>query len=197
MTRQIGLLGLLLIALSTMNVSAKSADTKYTHYLIAGKNAASLNVSMCQKGPRVGNGRAYASATMTPKAFATTARHGDSCRIDTFKLSMQFTIRLPKLKKAAAVTPAARKNFDDFYRFAKKHEETHRSIWLECAAEAEKLVIGTRARTCSGAEAKGLRIVTQVANRCDGRHKAFDASEHKRLAKHPFIKQAAKSVTGF
>ena len=40
-------------------------------------------------------------------------------------------------------------SFDRFYAFAKRHEETHRAIWLQCAAEAEALAGGVAAATCA------------------------------------------------
>jgi predicted secreted Zn-dependent protease len=105
---------------------------------------------------------------------------------------MTFTIQLPQLRKSAHVDPTLRKSFDRFYEFAKKHEETHRAIWLKCAAEAEAKVSHVTAKTCSEAEAQGLKIVENVASDCDARHLAFDAAEQKRLVNHPFIKQVLK-----
>ena len=95
-------------------------------------------------------------------------------------------------RKSANVNPTLRKSFNRFYEFAKKHEETHRAIWLKCAAEAEAKVSRVVAKTCSEAEAQGLKIVEDIAGKCDARHLAFDASEQKRLVNHPFIKQVLK-----
>jgi predicted secreted Zn-dependent protease len=163
--------------------------TNYTHYLIAGESAEGLYRSMLRKGPHVGGGKAYASTKMVPDVSAKTVDTGKGCRIQDFQVNMTFTIRLPQLKKSAKVDVDLRKSFSRFYEFAKKHEETHRSIWLKCAVEAEAQVNKVRARTCPEAEARGLAIVEEVARRCDARHVAFDEAEQKRLVHHPFIKQ--------
>jgi predicted secreted Zn-dependent protease len=176
-----------LISIAMVPAAHSKPITNYTHYLIAGESAEGLYRSMLRKGPHVGGGKAYASTRMEPQISANTVDSGNSCRIDNFRINMTFTIRLPQLKKS--VDSSLRKSFSRFYEFAKKHEETHRSIWLKCAAEAEALVNKVRAKTCTEAEARGLDIVEQIAKRCDGRHIAFDAAEQKRLIKHPFIKQ--------
>jgi predicted secreted Zn-dependent protease len=164
--------------------------TNYVHYLVTGSSAQGLFESMLSNGPRVAGGKAYASTRMDPDVTASTAASGRQCRIASFNMNMTFTIRLPQLENGRKVNPALRSSFERFYAFAKRHEETHREIWLKCAAEAESLAIGVAAGTCAEAEARGLKIVEEVSKRCDRRHAEFDAGEQKQLSKHPFMKQA-------
>jgi predicted secreted Zn-dependent protease len=178
-----------LFSMILVPVAEAKPVTNYTHYLIAGESAEGLYRSMLRKGPHVGGGKAYASTKMIPEVSAKTVETGSGCRIQNFQVNMTFTIRLPQLKKSATVDPALRKSFSRFYEFAKKHEETHRAIWLKCAAEAEAKVNNVTARSCPEAEARGLAIVEEVARQCDARHVAFDEAEQKRLVTHPFIKQ--------
>ena len=105
---------------------------------------------------------------------------------------MTFTIRLPQLRKGIKLNTATRRNFEEFYRLAKRHEETHRRIWLSCAAEAESLVLNLSAKTCSQAEARGFDIVNQAGKRCHARQVKFDTAEQGRLLKNPFIKQISQ-----
>jgi predicted secreted Zn-dependent protease len=178
-----------LISMAVLPAAQAKPITNYTHYLIAGESAEGLYRSMLRRGPHVGGGKAYASTRMVPRVSAKTVQAGSSCRIESFEVDMTFTIRLPQLKKSTNIDPRLRASFARFYEFAKRHEETHRSIWLKCGAEAEALVNKVRANTCSEAEARGLAIVEEVARRCDARHVAFDAAEQRRLVNHPFIKQ--------
>ncbi|HEY7747928.1 MAG TPA: DUF922 domain-containing protein [Aestuariivirgaceae bacterium] len=164
--------------------------TNYVHYLVAGNSAQRLFESMISNGPRVGGGKAYASTRMDPKVLASTESTADQCRVASFKLSMNFTIRLPQLENDQKMSPELRQSFERFYIFAKRHEETHRAIWLQCAAEAEAMAIGITAPTCAEAEAKSLKIVEDVSKSCDKRHAEFDAAEQKKLSKHPFLRQA-------
>jgi predicted secreted Zn-dependent protease len=166
--------------------------TNYTHYLIAGESPETIYRAMLKRGPHVGGSKAYASTRMEPNISAKTVSGANSCRIDQFRINMTFTIQLPQLRKSANIDPELRRSFNRFYEFAKKHEETHRSIWLKCAAEAEAKVNRVTAKTCSEAEARGLQIVDEIAQRCDARHIAFDQSEQRRLVNHPFIKQVLK-----
>ena len=164
--------------------------TNYVHYLVAGTSAQGLFESMLNNGPRVGGGKAYASTRMDPNLSASTATSGGQCRVASFKMNMTFTIRLPKLDEARKIEPALRSSFERFYAFARRHEETHRRIWLECAAEAETMATGVVAASCTEAEARSLKIVEEVSRRCDRRHAEFDAGEQKQLSKHPFLRQA-------
>src|SRR5688572_10994648 len=191
MSRHVRLAGSFCALITMLLAPAAQAKpvTNYTHYLIAGESAEGLYRSMLRKGPHVGGGKAYASTKMVPDVSAKTVDTGKGCRIQNFQVNMTFTIRLPQLKKSAKVDADLRKSFSRFYEFAKKHEETHRSIWLKCAAEAEAQVNKVTAKTCSEAETRGLAIVEKVAQRCDLRHVAFDDAEQKRLVNHPFIKQ--------
>jgi predicted secreted Zn-dependent protease len=177
------------ISMAIVSQAHGKPTTNYTHYLIAGESAEGLYRSMLRKGPHVGGGKAYASTKMVPEVSARTVQTGKGCRIENFHVNMTFTIRLPQLKKSSNLDPSLRKSFTRFYEFAKKHEETHRSIWLKCAAEAKAQVNKVKAKSCSDAEARGLAIVEEVAKRCDARHVAFDVAEQRRLVDHPFIKQ--------
>jgi predicted secreted Zn-dependent protease len=193
MMRHIGLPPAFLISIiiNASFANAEPADTKYTYYLIGGESAASLHLSMIKRGPRVGGGRAYASASMEPNVTLKTRSTGSTCRIENFKVNMTFTIRLPQLKKSARLNTRVRKSFQEFYSFAKRHEETHRSIWRSCARETEAIAQKVKARTCSQAEADAFKIFYREAKRCHARQVAFDMADKKRLHRIPFIKQAA------
>jgi predicted secreted Zn-dependent protease len=167
---------------------AKSQNTKYRYYTIGGSSVDGVYKEMLRRGPHVGGGKAYASTKMDPQVEAVTANDGDRCRIASFKINMTFTINLPKLQGSSALDASTRRSFDNFLAFARKHEERHRSIWLGCAAQAEAQIKNVSAATCGQAEAKGLAIMQKVANACDRKHAAFDASEQTKLAKHPFIR---------
>jgi predicted secreted Zn-dependent protease len=194
MSKHIRLAGSIFALITMIIAPAAMAKpvTNYTHYLIAGESAEGIYRAMLRRGPHVGGAKAYASTRMEPSISAQTMKGANSCRIGKFTINMTFTIQLPQLRKSANIDPSLRKSFNRFYEFAKKHEETHRSIWLKCAAEAETKVARVTARTCSEAEAAGLRIVEQVASRCDARHLAFDNAEQRRLVNHPFIKQVLR-----
>jgi predicted secreted Zn-dependent protease len=180
-------MGLLLLCLASQ--AAAEEPTRYEYYLVMGDSPRSLFASMLSNGPQVAGGRAYASARMDRHIETRTERTRHQCRVATLKINMTFTIHLPQLNPEQTIAPSLRRSFERFYAFAKHHEETHRAIWLQCAAEAEIVARGVAAATCAEAEARSLEIVESVGKRCDRRHAAFDAAEQKLLKQHPFIRQ--------
>jgi predicted secreted Zn-dependent protease len=178
--------------------AARPPVTKYVHYPVAGPSAQSLYGSMLRNGPHVGGNRAYASISMVPRIVSDYVQQGKaSCRIQKFAIDVTFTIRLPELKQRSKLSADVRKNFAAFYAFARRHEETHRSIWLKCAADAEAAVNTISARNCSDANRKALKAIEKMNTCRASRDLAFDNAEQVRLAKHPFIRQAlARTNTG-
>ncbi len=172
------------------SAAARPPVTKYVHYPVAGPSAQSVYNSMLRNGPHVGGDRAYASITMVPNISAFVQQGESFCRIRNFTIDVTFTIRLPELKQGVKLGADVRKNFAAFYAFAKKHEETHRSIWLQCAAETEAAVNAISAKNCPEANRRALKAIEKM-NTCRAtRDLAFDNAEQQRLARHPFIKQA-------
>jgi predicted secreted Zn-dependent protease len=170
--------------------AAAEPVTKYIHYPVTGSSITELYAAMLRHGPVVGGSKAFASVRMDPSITSTTKMSGKTCSIDSFNFNMTFTIQLPELVQATSVEPVVRASFNNFYEFAKKHEERHRAIWLGCAEETERLVRGAEDISCPAAETKSLKIAQQVSKRCDARHSSFDMTEQARLANHPFIQEA-------
>lgn len=177
-----------LVVLTPLTVAAPS--TIYAHYKVEGQTVEGLYKAMLDKGPRVGGNQAYASTKMDMAVSAVTHIVGKTCQVDDVNLRMTFTIRLPELDEHAKISADVRQSFARFYEFARKHEETHRSIWMQCAAEAQAQTRHITAPDCMAAEAKALAVVDQVGKQCDARHAAFDAGEQVKLLHHPFVGMA-------
>jgi predicted secreted Zn-dependent protease len=178
---------------SQQALSAPAFTTKYVYYKVSGDSAAGVYVSMLKRGPHVRGARAYA-ATMMESSQRGKLEQTNSCRISDYQISADFTIRLPKLTNEASLSPSARARWQQFSSFLRKHEETHRSIWMGCAREAEAKVRALRGRTCNEVDRKAQAIREQVQNACNQKHLAFDAAEQKRLAKHPFVKMVLAPI---
>jgi predicted secreted Zn-dependent protease len=187
----LGCLTILVIASTWFAALAEAQQlTTYAHYIVSGDSAQNLLRAMLSNGPRVGGGRAYASARMDPQIKSSTALIGGHCRMLSVKIEMRFRILLPQLDANRVVDASLRKRFERFYSFAKQHEETHRAIWLQCAAEAEGRVIGITRSGCDESQAVAHKIVEDALKQCENRHAAFDAGEQKRLSQHPFVLEA-------
>ena len=75
------------------------------------------------------------------------------------------------------------------------NEETHRSIWMGCAADLEKKVKAIKARSCSDADRKANQLWEKMRAACGKKHEAFDAAEQKRLMSHPFVQLVYRRAT--
>jgi predicted secreted Zn-dependent protease len=167
--------------------AATIANTRYEYYSIAGKTLVEIYQSMLRRGPHVDGAKAYASTS------ATSSQEGklvgkNSCKIEDYRLKIDFVIRLPKIKDEGKLAAAERTRFQRFSQFLKKHEETHRSIWLDCAAKLEAKVARITAKSCSEAEQRSEKLWAEMRRSCNQRHQAFDAAEQKRLLQHPFLR---------
>jgi predicted secreted Zn-dependent protease len=163
------------------------AKTRYEYYTVTGKTLVDVYDSMLRRGPHVDGAKAYASTSATSSQEGKLVA-GKSCRITDYKLKIDFVIRLPKIKDEKTLTSAERGRFQKFSQFLKKHEETHRSIWLECAAKLETKVAAIKAKSCNEAEARSEKLWADMRRSCNQRHQAFDSAEQKRLLQHPFLR---------
>ena len=138
----------------------------------------------------MGGNQAYASTKMDMAVATKTNPIAGRCRVDNIRLRMTFTIKLPELDERAQISADIRQNFQRFYEFARHHEETHRAIWMQCAAEAQTLARRATGDDCAAAEARALAIVDQVGKQCDVRHAAFDSGEQVKLREAPVRRTA-------
>ena len=168
-------------------VAQPSQTTKYVYYTISGDSAAKVYNAMIKRGPHVNGAKAYASTAATSSQQGKLAQ-GKSCEIQDYRLKIDFVIRLPKIRNPKALTGPAGSRWQQFSQFLKKHEETHRSIWLECAEQLEKDVRAIDASDCSVADAKATKLWAQMRQSCARRHDAFDAAEQQKVLKHPFVR---------
>ncbi|MGH6855970.1 MAG: DUF922 domain-containing protein [Aestuariivirga sp.] len=161
--------------------------TKYAYYPIGGKTAASIYSAMLRRGPHVNGGKAYAATSATSSQDGKLVQ-AKRCVVQDYRLKIDFVIRLPQIKNESLLPPSDRSRWRQFARFLKKHEETHRAIWLGCAQELEIKARAISAANCTEADAKATRLWEQMRKTCGRKHEAFDAAEQKRLFQQPFVK---------
>jgi predicted secreted Zn-dependent protease len=161
--------------------------TTYTYYSISGDTPVTIYSTMIKRGPRVGGVKAYAktSAISTPSVQIV---QGEVCKLKDYKLNFAFDINLPKLSNEKALTGSTKAQWQNFSRFLKIHEETHRKIWLEYGAALEAKVWSIKASSCAELAAKIVDLRVQMAKACSKKQDAFDVAEQKRLLRHPFVK---------
>jgi predicted secreted Zn-dependent protease len=178
------------VILAAMGCSLADAkplqSTKYNYYGISGNSPASIYSSLIKRGPSVGGVKAYASTTAVSSQAGQMVQ-GKSCAIKNYRFKIDFSIKLPKLQNEAALTGATRSEWRNFSAFLKAHEETHRSIWLSCAAALEANVKAVSAKTCREADARTTALWNQMKESCGKKQVAFDAQQQRALLRQPFV----------
>ena len=179
---------------SGLAAAKPTQTTKYSYYAIGGDSAAEIYESMMRKGPKVNGAKAYAATSATTTQDGKLLQ-GTSCKVQDYRLKLDFVIKLPKIRNEKALPAADRKRWQQFSSFLKAHEETHREIWLGCAADLERQVKAIKAKSCSEADRKATLLWDRIRAACNKKHQAFDAAEQKRLMAHPFVKMVYKRTT--
>lgn len=175
-------------AMAAAPASAKPEfTTKYVYYTVAGNTPLEIYRAMLKRGPRVDGSKAYA-ATSADSSQTGKLQQDDTCHIEDYHLQIDFEIKLPRIPNERVLSRPDLKRWQEFTRFLKKHEETHRTIWLACAAELETRVQVLKAATCAEAEATSQKLWETARKACTKKHDAFDAAEQKKLMQRPFVK---------
>jgi len=178
------------IALSANSLTAFAGVTSTTsqrYYNVSGTSQATLARTIRSNPFRgeVANIRPeYALDVATKKA-------GNTCRVTSVNLSIRFVLTLPRANEGA-MSASTRSVWRNFVSFARRHEERHRAIYLQCArnfaAKAERL----SGASCAGLKAKARRLLDAEDRACDRRHAAFDRSEGRRLRSQPLFRTARR-----
>ena len=139
--------------------------------------ASALHQSLVQRGPTVNGDKAYAATEVAGGQDGSLWPVPSGCRIQNYRMKLDFTMRLPKLRTDAALSPAVRSRWQAFESFMRNHEARHRDIWISCAANVEKAVRTISTRSCEAAQAMATGILNQMWKQCARKHDAFDAAQ--------------------
>jgi predicted secreted Zn-dependent protease len=168
-------------------ISKPNQTTKYTYYTISGNTPGAIYTTLVRRGPRVGGVKAYAATTAVSSQSGQLTQ-GKYCSLEDYKFKIDFTIKLPRLKNEAALKGATKADWKKFSSFLKIHEETHRRIWLACAAALETKIKAIQTSSCAELNEKSTKLWEQMRASCAKKQDAFDVAEQARLLRHPFVK---------
>jgi predicted secreted Zn-dependent protease len=180
---------LLAFAIPTSFAEAKPKTT-YLNYIIAGDTAGEVLVSMIRRGPSVGGVKAYATTVADFSQRGEMVGNAELCRVKKYQFNGTFTITTPRLRNERALTGNSRAAWNTFSAFLRRHEETHRAIWLQCARAHEVKVRRLFGPNCRAVESKTRKLWEQTRSACRKRHEAFDAAEQRALLRQPLVRMA-------
>ncbi|HET7717131.1 MAG TPA: DUF922 domain-containing protein [Bauldia sp.] len=157
-------------------------STQTRSYSVGGTTASSL-VSYMRSNPFHGSrGDAIANIRPTYSLSTVTKQTGGTCRAAKVTLNIRFTMTLPQARSASAMSSSTRSAWNSFVAFTRRHEEAHRSIYIQCGngfvAKAQRLT----ASSCGALQASIRRLLENEKRACEARQVAFDRKEYGRVA---------------
>jgi predicted secreted Zn-dependent protease len=166
------------------------SSTQTRSYSVGGTTAASL-VSYMRSNPFHGSkGDAVANIRPTYALNIVTRQSGATCRASTVTLNIRFVMTLPQARSASAMGSSTRSAWNSFVAFTRRHEETHRSIYVKCGndfvAKAERLT----SANCAALQASIRKLLETEKAICEGRQRAFDRADYGRIAGLSLFKMA-------
>ena len=178
----------------TSTDAAPKVTVKTLYYGVHGTTSRELLNYMLRHGPNSSDGRAIGTASAKISQSMRLAQQRNRCDIVSYNLSMNITLRLPKLASGQRLQAAVRNRFNSFAAYVRKHEHQHKAMFVSCARRIEQRVQAiSRNQSCERVRAKMRAIFTEENRACDRKHEAFDAQEAKRVHTLPFIRQASQS----
>jgi predicted secreted Zn-dependent protease len=155
--------------------------TNLHSYHVIGSTSADLIASLRNNPFHGPNGPALANIRPTYSMALDTKQTGGTCSVANVKLDMTFDVTLPAATEGLLAADA-RYAWRTFSAFAKRHEETHREIYVDCAkdfvAEAQKL---TTTSGCDSLKAQATRLLDAENQACNLRQQAFDRVDGPRV----------------
>lgn len=157
-----------------------TSSTSNRYYNVSGTSKATLARKMRSNPFRGDGGRAVANIRPNYSLNVVTKQTGSTCKVATVDLNIRFTLTLPRAKEAA-MSEGTRSVWRSFVSFARRHEQRHRTIYLQCARNFVTKAQRLSGASCSTLKAKARRMLASEERACDKRHAAFDRSERRRL----------------
>lgn len=182
-------LGLALLAHPAFPAYAQpTSHTTYSYFTVHGNSLSELHRDMISHGPTAKGVRGYGVTSARPGKQMTVAackRNGE------YQFGIEFVIQLPKAANPGALSVAELGLWNRFAQFVKKHEEVHRSIWMNCAAKYDLKLQASASQNCASGQAKVTRLWSEMLATCGPKQIAFDAAQRGVLKAHPFMIRVA------
>jgi predicted secreted Zn-dependent protease len=177
------LLGLVAAAAGLLWVAQVEAgvisSTQIEPYRVGGTTADGL-VSYMRIHPYQGDhGDAVAHIRPSYSLSIATKDSGGACKASSVNLNVRFLLTLPQATNASAMSPATRGAWSTFVAFARRHEETHRSIYLQCAGDFVAKAMRLTASSCLALKSNIGSLLETEKRACDLRQNAFDRQQYR------------------
>jgi predicted secreted Zn-dependent protease len=173
-----------LAAVVLLDVQPASAEVRSStatrFYSVGGTTQAGLAANMRSNPFRNEGGGGVANMRPNYSLSVTTAKDGAMCQVKNVNLSIDFVMTLPKAKESA-MSSGTLSAWRDFVSFARRHEQGHRSIYMQCAHNFLVKAQALAGPSCGALKATAERLLDAENRACGTRHAAYDRSERRRI----------------
>lgn len=160
-------------------------------YRVYGDTERALVAFMKSRPFRGDHGPALANIRPHYTLKASVGNQGPACRVEALDLSIRFVLTLPRAMDADRFSARTRRVWSSFRAFTKRHEDTHRRIYLGCARRF--LYMAWRLsdpHSCGALKRRVRSLLRQQERACDRLHDAFDRRELPRLRQLALFRMA-------
>jgi predicted secreted Zn-dependent protease len=181
-----------LVAPLTVSIAGAQVKTTTTtrYHSVGGSTAKSLVMSMRSRPVSGDSGAALANIRPYYRLDVATRTSGGTCRASTVALNIRFVMTLPRARSASTMRSSTRSAWNAFASFARRHEQHHRSIYIQCGnsfiAKAKRMTNGS----CAALQSSIRRLLEREKRACEGRNRAFDRGEKARLLRLSLFRMA-------
>lgn len=171
--------------------AAPRVTTKIVYFPVRGTTAGALYSDVLRKAPWGKSGRALATTQATISQNVEFYR-ASRCRLKRYRLELKIVTHLPRFAGRKPLSRSLRRTWKGFAGYVRRHEATHRSIYLRCARKIDTLArrISRKRGTCR--QARGLlrgMFKDQLA-KCEAIHVRYDRGEKARIRRLPLVVRA-------
>ena len=157
------------------------SSTQVRYYNVGGTTSKQL-VNYMRRHPIRGDyGNAIANIRPSYRLSVPTKSSGGKCRPTNVNLSIRFVMTIPRSRNTSSMASSTRNAWRSFASYAKRHEETHKRIYIQCGnnfvAKAKKM----SASSCGALQAAIRRQLEKDKRACESRQRAFDRRERSRV----------------
>lgn len=159
--------------------AAVRSSTELHAYVVAGTTAASL-VSYMRRRPFPGDSGPAVANIRPHYMLSIDTTYGDAvCRPTDIDLNINFVLTLPEARSPATFSPSTRSAWSNFVDFARRHEETHRGIYLDCADDFAAKALELAASNCTSLRERIATMFDAEGRACESRQRAFDRAQYR------------------
>ncbi len=158
-----------------------TSSTELHDYRVSGTTMTGL-VSYMLSHPFPGDeGPALANIRQRYSLSVKTKDAGGVCRPSSVDVNIHFVMTLPKAVNASAFSGGTKPAWYSFVAFARHHEETRRSIFLQCGQAFVAKAMQMQASSCFALQANIRNVFEAAKQACDRKQVAYGRADDPRV----------------